>query len=427
MATTDPLITKINHETDLRFWAAHPEKSGQALAKNDPLVSAWLAINYQVKQAVHDGSIHWSGDPAPAAVLDPTTHPANQTTPHPAAAPPEIEMPDDYVGRGGNPGGNPAQPAGGVTSPAQVATASPPEIQMPDDYVGKAPAPISVPPHVATTGGHSHAAHPTAPPTRPAIDPVSQAQLYTEANARFWAQTGYKPGQKLDASKPADKAMMPVWSDVYKKVEAQWRAGTLQLTHDHPAVVAGLTDAAHHTADAAAYANAAAQAAAAGDHASATQHMDDAHASHGHANAAAAGAAVVQPPTVSPELANHAAHQIQSFVMNGAGQGVPTGPARSLDGDDVVAAMQGASAPAQASAGAAQVPASQTAPAGDAGIPTFPPSSTDHDSKHGDGAKRGRVAMGFGIAAAGLATIGLTAFAVRGHGTVGHHRRHHRR
>jgi len=41
-----------------------------------------------------------------------------------------------------------------------------------------------------------------------------QISLYQETNRRFWDQTGYKPGQKLDMSDPTDREMAKVWMDI---------------------------------------------------------------------------------------------------------------------------------------------------------------------------------------------------------------------
>ena len=50
---------------------------------------------------------------------------------------------------------------------------------------------------------------------------ISRDILNKETNARFWAQTGYKPGQRLDPNNPLDKAKMPVWMDIFRKVNAE--------------------------------------------------------------------------------------------------------------------------------------------------------------------------------------------------------------
>lgn len=42
--------------------------------------------------------------------------------------------------------------------------------------------------------------------------------LVVEANERFWNRTGYKRGERLSRSDPADVRMMPVWMDIYREV-----------------------------------------------------------------------------------------------------------------------------------------------------------------------------------------------------------------
>ena len=39
-----------------------------------------------------------------------------------------------------------------------------------------------------------------------------------ETDAQFWAQTHYKPGQKLDPHDPTDRKMISVWIDLYRRV-----------------------------------------------------------------------------------------------------------------------------------------------------------------------------------------------------------------
>jgi hypothetical protein len=271
------------------------------------------------------------------------------------------------------------------------------------------------------------------------------APLEQETDARFWAQTGIKPGTKLDPRKPADKAMIPVWNDIHAKVIAQYLNDTIQWTYDHPTVTTNLAaaaDATHVAADALAAAtqskaaatehtHAAATAAAAGDtataaqhqaeadqhHAAASQHIADAANAHAVSYDATNAAASVQPATASPPLVHRASNQVQDFVMNGAGRGVAID-----EPHDMVGVMQTAAAPAKVDGHAYNAPASQTAPAPGAGgdeIPTFPPSSPDHEGKNGGAhPDRGRLALGLGIGASVLAAAGLVAFAVRGRHSV---------
>src|ERR1700674_415762 len=127
-----------------------------------------------------------------------------------------------------------------------------------------------------------------------------------ETNARFWAQTGYKPNQKLDPTNPTDKAMIPVWLDIQRKVKAEDAAGKLVTTFDHPEVAQNLADA--HVADqaTAAHADAAAQAP---DPASQQEHVAAATVASDILTGLLPGAATKQPPTVSPEHMQDAAHE----------------------------------------------------------------------------------------------------------------------
>jgi hypothetical protein len=128
-----------------------------------------------------------------------------------------------------------------------------------------------------------------------------------EADQRFWAQVGYKPGQKLDPNDPTDKAMIPIWLDIQTKVKAEDAAGHLVLTHDHPVVAQNIAEAQAASAVAAQHLDAAA---GAPDPAIAQQHMD---AAVHHADVASqktAAAAAVQPPTASPEIAQAASQAV---------------------------------------------------------------------------------------------------------------------
>lgn len=136
---------------------------------------------------------------------------------------------------------------------------------------------------------------------------MSAMMLDKETDARFWAQTGYKPGQKLDMGNPTDKAMAKVWNDIHAKVVAEDHAGRLVLTYNHPIVEQHNDNARQATAAAIAHTEAAAVASDAGDHARAARHQDTAAKAAQIATASSAEAAKLQPPTVSPEVAHAAA------------------------------------------------------------------------------------------------------------------------
>lgn len=141
--------------------------------------------------------------------------------------------------------------------------------------------------------------------------------LDREADARFWAQTGYKVGQKLDPTDPNDRHMVQVWIDVRRKVEAEDAAGRLRTTYDHPDVHGGLSDAETASAAAAAHLEAAASEA---DPEVARGHTEAAAQAATAASEGAARAAAAQPATVSPSVAERAAARVASEV------GIPHDP-----------------------------------------------------------------------------------------------------
>lgn len=209
--------------------------------------------------------------------------------------------------------------------------------------------------------------------TSPKLTPEIQKTLYAEADARFWAQTGYAPGRKLDPSKPADQKMIPVWADIYNKIRAEWAAGKLITTYDHPAVVALVTEAAHEM-NTAAHAIGAALATPPHDPITKNAHADAAQDAHARANDATAKAATYQPPTASPALAQKAADAIAadlSAANDAAARAVAQGIAHAADPiaspppalvpsptpHETIDAMAAAHAPAKAAETQTQIPA----------------------------------------------------------------------
>jgi len=133
---------------------------------------------------------------------------------------------------------------------------------------------------------------------------LSKSLIDRETDARFWAQTGYKVGQKLDPSNPTDREMSKVWLDIWGKVKREDRDGTLVTTYNHPEVERSLDDAAIASHAAAGHLDAAAQEA---DPDVSQSHVDAAAGASASAAAAARRAAALQPPTVSPIVADAAA------------------------------------------------------------------------------------------------------------------------
>jgi hypothetical protein len=132
---------------------------------------------------------------------------------------------------------------------------------------------------------------------------ISKDTLNKETDAQFWAQTGYKPGQKLDPNNPTDKAYESVWMDTFRKVKRAADAGTLVTTFDHPVVAQHLSDAAVANAAAAAHLDAAV---AAVDPAVSQENIRAATTAAQISAQKAREAAANQPPTVSPTLVKEA-------------------------------------------------------------------------------------------------------------------------
>lgn len=280
------------------------------------------------------------------------------------------------------------------------------------------------------------------------------SDLYAEADARFWAQVGYKPGQKLDPKDPLDAKQIPVWKDIFNKLTAQAKRDQPGpddpfWTFRHPVVQAAIADAQAATASTAQSLDSAVEARNENRPNAQAAHLDAAQASHEAAQVATTAAAQIQPKTASHAQAKRAANETQAFVMQGA-VGVPV----VKRGSDAAAVMQAHAAPGrlwappglidpsawQGEPGGVQIalsepfqvpgePSSQPAgqpsgrpsgqPSSNAGavdeIKKYPPyvsssKPTSHTSEY--------VAIGAAI----LAAVGLTAWGVQS-GTLGKSRR----
>ena len=192
-----------------------------------------------------------------------------------------------------------------------------------------------------------------------AIDAVTQKKLYDETDARFWSQTGYNPGKKLDPHDPYDQSMVPVWQAIYKIVANEYDHGGVHGVHwtvDQPEVVAAIADAKQRVANVEHQIDNAAAALTGGDvHAQqaavaqATAQHDAAQVRTKQAGAqgsphvvdpalVAAAAQQAPAPTTPAQVAKgmqiavapQHAHDVLSFHMNAAGQGVPDGAAPSI-------------------------------------------------------------------------------------------------
>jgi hypothetical protein len=131
--------------------------------------------------------------------------------------------------------------------------------------------------------------------------------LNKETDARFWAQTGYKPQQPLNKNDPSDRAMMATWAHIFSEVKKENDGGRLVVTYNHPQVEKHL--------DAAEISSHAAQ-----GHIDASRTEPDPQKAQAHHDAAndlihaaaraAHAAADLQPPSVSPHVAEVAAHDV---------------------------------------------------------------------------------------------------------------------
>lgn len=137
--------------------------------------------------------------------------------------------------------------------------------------------------------------------------------MYREANARFWAQTGYKVGLDLDPKVPADVAMMPAWREAYAAVVDEVRRhGWFTPTHRSEVVTGPLAQAAQASSRAHEHARAAADATAAGAAIDREHHLAAAQLAHEESHAHSARAAAAQPPSVDPATAHASAERAQA-------------------------------------------------------------------------------------------------------------------
>ena len=175
-----------------------------------------------------------------------------------------------------------------------------------------------------------------------------------ETDARFWSQTGYKSGQKLDMSIPTDRAMAQVWNTIHAKVVAEDNAGTLHLTYNHPVVQQGLATAAAADADTAAHLDAAASSA------------DPAVAQH-HVERAATAQAASQRATASVQQATQHAPPNPAVVRKAASDAAASAPPVNAGGRHHLGHHQAQRAPGAVADG--------NKPTGSPPVPpTFPPS-----------------------------------------------------
>ncbi len=314
----------INHETDARFWAQTGFRVGQKLDPSNPtdqkMIPIWIDIHNKVKAEDAAGGLVLTHEHPAVAQSLADAHVADQAAAahiNAAATAPDPQTAQQNLAAAAAATQITAQKTQEAAA-HQPPTASPQVAHEAAQEAAKSPPPPSAAPteHIAHEQAkqagakveHHHHAHAQAQAQAQAqtqaATPTARNILEKETDARFWAQTHYRPGQKLDPTNPTDRTMMPVWLNIYRAVRAEDAAGKLVLTYNHPAVDQALADA--HVAD---------QAAAA--------HMDAAVAAPQAAQenlAAAATAAQIaaqkareaaahQPPTVSPQVAHEASRE----------------------------------------------------------------------------------------------------------------------
>ena len=185
--------------------------------------------------------------------------------------------------------------------------------------------------------------------------------LDAETDARFWAQSGVKPGHKLDPHDPVDAHWIPVWKKIFAKVAAEAKAGTLKLTYKNPAVAQGIA-VAKQAADAIA-STLEPLVHAAAPNVPDPWDVPDVQTAKAASNAALAHAASHQPPTIDPAAvataakaqleATGAAHRVPE-ALGPLAPFVPPSPpapvtvAPAMNGSDQVAMKQAIDAPKKA-------------------------------------------------------------------------------
>jgi len=263
--TDDVTLTK---ETDARFWAQVGYKPNQKLdmtnAQDRAKSKKWLEINKQVRaeDAVGALVLTFNNPDVQRKIAEAAAHEANAASHAEAAA----QTTDPNVKQAHVDAANQAldqsQQAG------QAAASAQPKAEPAHEQPVPPPPPKTAP----TADQIAHVKQ-----TR-TITAAVKAMLAREANARFIAQTHY-PRQVLDPHNAQDRKWIPVWLDIYKKVEREYMNGTLKTTYDNPVVAQNLAEASAHDRETIAHMNTsagdpAAIAAAAAAQAQASQKRD---------------------------------------------------------------------------------------------------------------------------------------------------------
>lgn len=294
------MASKIDQETDARFWSQTGYKPGQKLDPTDPndakMVPVWKDINAKVKREADAGKLVTTYDHPVVVQNIADAHVADQVAAvhlDAAVAAPDPQTAQQNIAAAAKASEVSAQKTREAAT-LQPPTASPQLAHEASQQAKQDPPSPSAPVKDQLANAQAQAAHKPSP----------RGILDKETDARFWAQTNYKPGQKLDPKNPTDAAMMPVWKDINAKVKREDDDDKLVLTYNHPVVATILADA--HVADQATamYVDAAASAP---NPQSAQQNLAAAATAAQIVAQKTRDAARLQPPTVSPKLTQEAA------------------------------------------------------------------------------------------------------------------------
>jgi len=289
----------IEKETDARFWAQTGYKPGVRLSRKDPrdveMMRVWRGIRDQVQLEFKGGTLVTTFDhpvtstalsEAAAAHQAATVHlEAAATTPDPAEAAAHVEAAAAHA-------------EAAATRAQEAADVQPPSTSPRLVEEAAAHAAASPPAPEAQAGEHLAHAQILAAHRPPPLSIVDR-----ETAARFWAQTGYRPGQLLDPTDGADQRMHRLWRAIHQAVQRELEQGRLVITYNDPVVARRIAEA--RAADRAAVASL--EAAAANP-----RRVVDVATAASAAQAAAdrtREAAARQPPTVPPDLAREVARE----------------------------------------------------------------------------------------------------------------------
>ncbi len=225
----------IQRETDALFWGQTGYKPGQKLDPNNPTDKAyeavWMDIFRKVKRAADAGTLVTTFDhPVVAQHLSDAAVSNAAAAAHLDAA---VAAKDPNTSQENiSAATTAAQISAQKTREAAVKqpqTVSPTLLKEAGKEAIKTPPPPTAPSgeHIAhgLAHVHAHGRH-----VIPQTHPPSNEALYKETNARFWRQTGYKPGQKLDRNNLQDREKAKIWMSIFRQVQHEAAMGSLVFT-----------------------------------------------------------------------------------------------------------------------------------------------------------------------------------------------------